>query len=146
MNRTLGTFLLGGMLTLGMAASTATGQENAAQHGQGEHGQGEHGRGRMDAEGQLKHLTEALDLTTDQQAQLKPILAARDQQRQQIFADQSLADADRHTKMKAMQDATRGKIETVLTDTQKQKFEAMQANMHGHRGGNPGGAAPTPQQ
>ena len=42
----------------------------------------------MDAEGQLKHLTQALDLTTDQQAQIKPILAARDQQRQQIFADQ----------------------------------------------------------
>ena len=141
MNRTLGTFLLGGMLTLGMAASTALAQENAAQPGQGEHG-----RGRMDAEGQLKHLTEALDLTTDQQAQIKPILAARDQQRQQIFADQSLAEADRHTKMKAIQGATRGKIEAVLTDTQKQKFEAMQANMHEHRGGDQGGAAPAPQQ
>ena len=141
MNRTLGTFLLGGMLSLGMAASSALAQENAAQAGQGEHG-----RGRMDAEGQLKHLTQALDLTTDQQAQIKPLLAARDQQRQQIFADQSLAEADRHTKMKAMQEATRGKIESVLTDAQKQKFEAMQANMHEHRGGNQGGAAPAPQQ
>ena len=140
MNRTLGTFLLGGMLTLGMAASTAPAQENAAPQGQGEHG-----RGRMDAEGQLKHLTQALDLTTDQQAQIKPVLAARDQQRQQIFADQSLAEADRHTKMKAIQDATRGKIEAVLTDTQKQKFEAMQER-HEHRGGDRGGAAPAPQQ
>jgi Spy/CpxP family protein refolding chaperone len=139
MNRTLGTFLLGGMLTLGMAASTALAQENAAQPGQGEHG-----RGRMDAEGQLKHLTEALDLTTDQQAQIKPILAARDQQRQQIFADQSLAEADRHTKMKAMQDATKGKIEAVLTDAQKQKFEAMQER-HEHRGGARGGSNPAPQ-
>jgi Spy/CpxP family protein refolding chaperone len=141
MNRTLGTFILGGVLTLGMAASTAFAQENAAQPGQAEHG-----RGRMDAEGQLKHLTEALNLTTDQQAQIKPILAARDQQRQQIFADQSLAEADRHSKMKAMQEATRGKIEAVLTDTQKQKFEAMQERMHQHRGGEQGGAAPAPQQ
>ena len=140
MNRTLGTFLLGGMLTLGMAASVALAQENGAQPGQGEHG-----RGRMDAEGQLKHLTEALDLTTDQQAQIKPILAARDQQRQQIFADQSLAEADRHTKMKAIQDATRGKIDAVLTDAQKQKFDAMQEKMHQH-GGMQGGAAPAPQQ
>jgi len=138
MNRTLGTFLLGGVLTLGMAASTALAQENAAQPGQGDHG-----RGRMDAEGQLKHLTEALDLTTDQQAQIKPILAARDQQRQQIFADQSLAEADRHTKMKAMQDATKGKIEAVLTDAQKQKFEAM--HEHEHHGGARGGSNPAPQ-
>jgi len=146
MNRTLGTFLLGGMLTLGMAASTALAQENAAPAGQGEHGQGEHGRGRMNADGQLKHLTEALDLTTDQQAQIKPILAARDQQRQQIFADQSLADADRHTKMKTIQDATRARIEAVLTDAQKQKLEAMQDRVHGHRGGDQGGAPPAPQQ
>ena len=139
MNRTLGTFLLGGMLTLGMAASVALAQENGAQPGQGEHG-----RGRMDAEGQLKHLTEALDLTTDQQTQIKPILTARDLQRQQIFADQSLAEADRHTKMKTIQDATRGKIEAVLTDAQKQKFEAM----HEHRGGQGGargGSNPAPQ-
>jgi hypothetical protein len=43
--------------------------------------------------------------------------------------------------MKAIQDATRGKIEAVLTDTQKQKFDAM----HEHHGG-PGGAAPAPKQ
>jgi hypothetical protein len=97
----------------------------------------------MDAEGQLKHLTEALDLTTDQQTQIKPILTARDLQRQQIFADQSLAEADRHTKMKAIQDATRGKIEAVLTDAQKQKFEAM--HEHEHRGGARGGSNPSPQ-
>ncbi len=141
MNRKFGVVLLGGMLTLGMAASAALGQENAGQPGQGEHG-----RGRMDAEGQLKHLTEALDLNADQQAQLKPILAARDQQRQQILADQSLAEADRHARMRAIQDATRGKIEAVLTDAQKQKYEAMQENMRGHRGGDRGGAAPAPQQ
>jgi Spy/CpxP family protein refolding chaperone len=126
------------MLTLGMAASTAFAQENAAQPAPGEHG-----RGHMDAEGQLKHLTEALDLTADQQAQLKPILAARDQQRQQIFADQSLAEADRHTKMKAIQESTRGKIEAVLTDAQKQKFEAMHG--HEHRGGRGAGSNAVPQ-
>jgi hypothetical protein len=119
-----------------MAASTALAQESAAQPGQGEHG-----RGRMNAEEQLKHLTESLNLTTDQQAQIKPILAARDQQRQQIFADQSLAEADRHTKMKTIQDATRGKIEAVLTDAQKQKFEAMQERMHQHRGPQGGGSS-----
>jgi protein CpxP len=138
MNRKIGVVLLGGMLTLGIAASAALSQANGAQPGQGDHG-----RGRMDAEGQLKHLTEALDLTTDQQTQIKPILTARDLQRQQIFADQSLAEADRHTKMKAIQDATRGKIEAVLTDAQKQKFEAM--HEHEHRGGARGGSNPSPQ-
>ena len=83
-------------------------------------------------------MTKELDLPPDQQAQIKPLLVARSQQAQQLMQDQSLAQADRHTKMKAIQDETKGKILSLLNDTQKQKFEAMHARGE-HQG-------PPPQQ
>ena len=139
MRRNLGTFALSGLLALGIASTAAFSQDNAAQP-QAQQGPGGRGAHRMDPDAQLKHMTEALDLTADQQAQIKPLLVARNQQAQQLFADQSLAQADRHTKMKAIQDETKGKILSVLNDTQKQKFEAMHA-----RGGHEG-PPPPPQQ
>jgi protein CpxP len=146
MRKTIGTLALTGLLTLGLAASAARAQDNAAPPQQGQWGHG--GPGRMDPDRQLKHLTKELDLTADQQTQIKPILAARDQQAQQVFQDQSMAPQDRHSKMKAIQEDTNGKIEGVLNATQKQKFEQMQAEMQAHHHGGPGGgeAAPAPQQ
>ncbi len=142
MRKTIGTLALTGLLSLGLAASAAWAQDNttqAPQQGQWGHG----GPGRMDPDRQLKHLTKELDLTSAQQDQIKPILAARDQQTQALFQDQSLAAQDRHTKMQAIQADSRAKIEAVLNDTQKQKFEQMQAEMQAHRhGGGEGAAAP----
>ena len=86
----------------------------------------------MNPEAQLQHLTKQLDLTADQQAQIKPILENRDQQVKQLWQDQSLAPPDRHAKMKAIQEDSKGKIEAVLNATQKQKYEAMQAKMQEH--------------
>jgi periplasmic protein CpxP/Spy len=147
MRKTIGTLALTGLLTLGLAASAAWAQDNGApppQQGQWGHG----GPHRMDPDRQLKHLTKELDLTADQQTQIKPILAARDQQAQQLFSDQSMAPQDRHSKMKAIQEDSNAKIEAVLNGTQKQKFEQMQAEMEAHRHGGPGAgeAAPAPQQ
>lgn len=145
MRKTIGTLALTGLLTLSLAASAAWAQDNAAPPQQGQWGHG--GPHRMDPDHQLKHLTKELDLTADQQTQIKPILAARDQQAQQIFQDQSMAPQDRHSKMKAIQDDSNAKIEAVLNSTQKQKFEQMQAEMEAHRHGQGGGeAAPAPQQ
>lgn len=142
MRKTIGTFALAGLLSLGMAASAALAQDNTAQPAQ----QGQwHGR-RMDPDMQLKHLTKQLDLTADQQTQIKPILAARDQQAQQLFQDQSLAPQDRHSKMKAIQEDSQAKIEAVLNDTQKQKYEQMLAEMQAHRHGRGGGEEAPPQQ
>ncbi len=139
MRRTFGTFALSGLLALGIASTAAFSQDNAAQT-QAQQDPGGRGGHRMDPDAQLQHMTKALDLTPDQQAQIKPLLVARNQQTQQLFADQSLAQADRHTKMKAIQDETKGKILAVLNDDQKQKFEAMHTRM-GH-----GGPPPPPQQ
>ena len=50
------------------------------------------GRGmRMDPDRQLERLTRELNLTTDQQAQIKPLLVERQQKMQALFQDQSAA-------------------------------------------------------
>ena len=90
-------------------------------------GYGHHG---MNPDAQLQHLTKQLDLTADQQAQIKPILESRDQQMKQLWQDQSLAPPDRHTKMKAIQEDSKGKIEAVLNDTQKQKYRGHAGKTH----------------
>ena len=46
---------------------------------------------RMDPDRQLERLTRELNLTTDQQAQIKPLLVERQQKMQALFQDQSAA-------------------------------------------------------
>jgi hypothetical protein len=97
----------------------------------------------MDPNKQLQHLTRELDLSADQQSQIKPVLEDRDQQMQALFADQSLSQQDRRAKGRSITQASKSKIEAVLNDEQKQKFEAMQQQMRqGRHGG--GNQAPPP--
>lgn len=132
------TFALTGLLTLGMAGSAALAQDSAPPQGQNMH---EH-RG-MDPDEQLKHMTKQLDLSADQQSQIKPILESQHQQMQALWQDQSASREDRHAKMQSIHQDTSSKIEAVLNDTQKQKYEAMQSRMAEHRGGRMGEQAPT---
>ncbi len=129
---------LGGMLALGANAALyaqAQAQDQAQTPGgqqQGQWGHG-HGRGMMDPNKQLEHLTKALDLSADQQSQIKPILTDRQQKLQALWQDQSLAREDRHSKAQAIQQDTRTRLEAALNDQQKQKFEEMQAKMQERR-------------
>src|SRR5271163_741408 len=131
MRKTLCTLALTGLLSL--AGSAALAQDNttatAPQQGQGQWGHGPRG---MNPEAQLQHLTKHLDLTAEQQAQIRPILESRDQQAKQLWQDQSLSQQDRHSKMMAIHQDSNAKIEAVLNDTQKQKYEAMQERGHGY--------------
>ncbi len=69
---------------------------------------------------------------------------------QALFQDQSLAQQDRRAKMRTIRQDTQAKIEAVLNDQQKQKFESMQERNRrggpegGPQGGPPDGA-PQPQ-
>ena len=139
MRNTISTLALAALLTIGGGAAIA--QENnaaAPQQGQG------YGHRGMNPEAQLQHMTKALDLTADQQSQIKPILENRDSQMKQLWQDQSLSQQDRHAKMQAIHQDTNSKIEAVLNDTQKQKFEQMQARRQEHMRG--GEAPAQPQQ
>jgi len=138
MKKTLMTMALGGMLALCMNPAlraqdnTAPAQDNGQQQQQGppEHG-------RMDPDTQLAHMTKQLDLTTDQQSQIRPILVDRDQKMQTLWQNQSLSREDRRSQMMSIRQDSNAKIEAVLNDQQKQKFEAMQERRgrHGMQGG-----------
>jgi periplasmic protein CpxP/Spy len=132
------TLALTGLLTLGMAGGAAIAQDTPAPPQQG----GWQGHRGMDPDAQLKHMTKALDLTADQQTQLKPVLESQHQQMEAIHQDQSLSRDDRMAKMKAIHEASRTKIEAVLNDTQKQKFEAMETRQHERGQGGEQGQAP----
>jgi len=100
---------------------------------------------RMDPDRQLERLTRELNLTTDQQTQIKPLLVERQQKMQSLFQDQSVAPEDRRTQGRTIMQGTNNSIKALLNDDQKQKFEAMQDRMRRNGpGGGPSGATPLP--
>lgn len=135
---------LSGALALGLAGA-AVAQDTPQQPQQENQGWG-HGRHGhpMDPDSQLAHMTRQLDLTADQQAQIRPLLVAHQQQQQALFQDQSLSQDDRRAKARTMNAETHKKIEALLTDEQKQKFQAMQQRMHHGEGGDQPEAQPQP--
>ena len=96
---------------------------------------------------QVDFLTKKLNLTSDQVTQVKAI---DDDARKQFMAlreDTSIAGADKRTKMMDIHKASQDKIRALLTDDQKTKYDALQAEMRdrmqNHRGG-PGAPPPPP--
>ena len=141
---------LGGLLTFGGTVA-ALAQDTpppppANQNQDGPPPQGPGARGmRMDPDRQLERLTTELNLTTDQQTQIRPLLVERQQKMQALFQDQSAAPEDRRTQARSIMENTNNSIKAVLHDDQKQKFEAMQERMRRNRGmGGPAGTAPPP--
>lgn len=141
MRSKLAALALSGLLALG-ATSALYAQTNDGQQ-QGHWGGGHH---RMDPDQQLRHLTRALELTPDQQSQIKPILEDRQQKAQALFQNQSLSREDRRSQMQSIRSDSNAKIEAVLNDQQKQKFEAMQQRMQERMQQRQGGENAPPAQ
>jgi len=80
---------------------------------------------KFDAQTQLQHLTKQLQLTTDQQAKIGPMLQQRDQQLQALHSDSSLRPADRRAKAQAIMQDSESQIGGVLTQEQNDKWKAM---------------------
>ncbi len=160
------TAVLGALLSLGLAAGTAFGQDEQApppppQAGQQPDQQSGPGMGRHmgrrhmpTVDDQLKHLTKKLNLSDDQQAKLKPILEDQRKQMDAIRDDSSMSRQDRFSKMQELRQSSDTQIKSVLNDDQQKTFDKMredQANRMKpwHRGGDnapPAGAAPDSQQ
>jgi hypothetical protein len=109
---------------------------------------GHHGGRGMDADQRLAHMTKRYKLTADQQSQIKPILQDEQQQMESMHSDTSTSRQDKMEKMKSMHETDNQKIEAVLNDEQKQKYEADQQKMQARRGqrmqGGQGGAEGAP--
>ena len=77
---------------------------------------------------EAKRMAKKLNLSSDQEQKLEPILADRDQQIQSARADTSMSQQDKHAKMQSIHGDSDSKIESVLNDQQKQQYEQMKAN------------------
>jgi hypothetical protein len=117
-------------LTLGGAALYAQDTPpppDTATQGSGSSGyHHHHHHHRMDPDRALARMTKRYSLSQDQQNQIKPILESQTQQMQALHADTSLSREDRWTKMQAIHSDSNTKIEAVLNDSQKAKFEQDQ--------------------
>ena len=90
-----------------------------------ENGQAIHGHRQMDPSREVKMLTKRLNLSSDQQNQLLPILTDQQQQMRAIFNDSSLSPQDRRAKMQTVRQDSDTKITAILNDSQKQTWEQM---------------------
>jgi len=135
------TLILSALLSAGLvfAQAPAANQAPAAQ------GQPGNSHRNFDPNQQAARLSKRLGLSDDQVAQIKPILADRFQQMQNLRADTSLSEQDRHAKVRALIEDSNTKIESVLNDTQKQQFEKMQAERRSHQHNRQAPAASQPQ-
>ena len=95
---------------------------------------GEHGHGVRDGvptlEGHLKVLSEKLDLTSDQQAKIKPILQELHDATQKLTQDESMSREERLDKVKASREKADKKIREILNDDQKKKLDQLEQEPH----------------
>jgi protein CpxP len=126
---TFGMAMFAGVLMAQSADQNANAAANANAGPQAQTSQ----RRAADPAREVKHLGKKLGLSQDQVAQLGPILADRQQQMQALRADTTMSQTDRRAKFRSIRDDSKGKIEAVLNDQQKQQFEQMMASRRSHQ-------------
>ena len=91
---------------------------------------------RADPNQQLRRLTKRLNLTSEQQNQLLPILTDRQQQMAALLNDGSLSAQDRHAKARTLREDSDSKIKAVLNDNQKEQYQQMRQHHRQHGNSN----------
>ena len=81
---------------------------------------------------ELARLTKDLQLTAEQQTQIKPILEARESQMHSLREDTSLTREAEHSKARSIMEQTDSSIEALLDANQKAKFEKQRRAMREH--------------
>lgn len=148
MKNQLSRIVLSGLLATGLTLCSAAvfAQDNAAPAAdaqQAQNGSGRFGRQRLSPEEQVARMTKRYNLSSDQQASIKPILANQQEQMQALRGDSTLSREDRIGKMQSIRADSNTKIQAILNDSQKQKFAEDQQRTQERR--QPGGGPPPAQ-
>src|SRR5580765_2013034 len=133
---------LAALCTGALCAMPMLAQDAAPAAPQGQ--MGPRGGGRMEAR-QVEMLTKRLNLTADQQTQVKAIDDDTMKQMATVRNDTSLSQDDKRAKMMDIRKGSQDKIRAVLTDEQKTQYEALLAEMRDRmreRGQGGGGTPP----
>lgn len=113
-----------------------------------EMGQGGEHRGggmMMTTDQRLQRMTRQLDLSSEQQAKIRPILEQESTQMQALHQDSSVPQQEMHARMQQIRQSTNDQIKAVLTPDQQQKFQQMQMRPpRGAMGGQSGQQSPPP--
>jgi periplasmic protein CpxP/Spy len=148
--------VLAAMLSLGVAVFAQDAPPPPPpdqQSGQAAEGMGGHMGGRRmmpSVDDQIKHLTKKLNLSSDQQAKLKPILEDQRKQMEAVHSDTSLSRQDRMSKMQDLRKSSDDQIKGVLNEDQQKNFDKMREEQHDrmknwHKGGGAPPAGDTQQ-
>jgi periplasmic protein CpxP/Spy len=92
-----------------------------------------HSQREHDPAKQAAHLGKQLGLSSDQVAQITPVLADRQQQLQSLRSNNSMLPRARRAKTKEILKDSTAKVEAMLNDTQKQQYEQIIADRKSHR-------------
>jgi Spy/CpxP family protein refolding chaperone len=115
-------------------------QQWAQMKEQGKQHMGER-RGNMGA-----RMAEKLNLSQQQQDQLKPIMEKQRAQAKAIWQDNSLSQDQKREKMQALHQESQTQINAILTPEQQQQMQQMRQNFKQHRHGRPSTESqPAPQ-
>ena len=117
----IGTILLFALTTTAQQATTSPSTKGPSA--------GEHA-GVPTAEGQLTFLTAKLDLTSDQQEKIKPILQELHDTTVKVVQDQSLSGEERLGKVRDSRYTADKKIRAILNDGQKKKLDQVEQEPH----------------
>jgi protein CpxP len=136
------------ILSLVLAMPFLAGSAAAAQYqGGGPRGQAGPGgpRGPMSPDNRLKQMTKDFNLTSDQQAKIKPILADEQKKMHELWSDRSADRQSIRSKMQQIHQDANTQILATLNDKQKEQFDKQeqerQQRMRNRRGAlrGPGG-------
>lgn len=82
----------------------------------------------------MARLAKKLNLSQDQQTQLKPIFQNQRQQAKAIRKDSSLTKDQKKEKFQSLRQDTMAKVNNILTPQQQQQWQQMREK-HQHKGG-----------
>ena len=85
---------------------------------------GEHGK-KMSVDEKVSWMTKELNLSSDQQAKLKPVLEDQQKQIEAVWQDTSLSDDAKKAKKKEIKSATSTQITALLNSDQQAKYASL---------------------
>jgi len=85
------------------------------------------GRRTLEGFGELRWLSQQLNLTEEQKQKLRPIVMDEGEQMKTVRLDEHLPLDQKRAKMQEVRDAFRPKIASILTPEQQEKWKKMQA-------------------
>jgi Spy/CpxP family protein refolding chaperone len=134
----IGSMLIVALTAFAQQTATGSGGTDKEEHGQ----RGTHDGSMPTAEEQLKVLTEKLNLTGDQQAQIKPILRELHDATQKLVLDKRLSREERLAKVRPQREKADKRIRAVLNEDEKRKLDQYEQGPHSEMHGNLSGTTP----